>query len=244
MGRALSEGLGAIEGFVVVALVDLHPPTNLLQGAFVTSLDELDASTVDVVVDFSSPDGVVTSATWCSAHGVDLVVGATGLSSSQRDLLRGASATIGVVVASNFSIGAVLAEHFAALAAPYFDGVEIIELHHDRKVDAPSGTSIAAARTIAAARRAAGKSPLVDPTTRETIAGARGVDALDGVRIHSVRLPGLVAHEEIHFGGPGEGLTIRHDSFDRSSFVQGVALAILALDSTPRFLDGIGSLVG
>ena len=244
MGQTLGESLGAVADVEVVALVDPHAPRELFGARYAASLDELDARSIDVVVDFSTPVGAVASASWCSAHGVDLVVGATGLSTSQRDELRGASTKVGVVVASNFSIGAVLTEKFAALAAPYFERVEIIELHHDHKVDAPSGTSIAAAHAIAEARRTAGKPPLVDPTTRETIAGSRGADALDGVRIHSVRLPGLVAHEEIHFGGAGEGLTIRHDSFERSSFVHGVALAIDALDSTPRFLDGIGSLVG
>ena len=146
-------------------------------------------------------------------------------------------------MASNFSIGAVLAERFAELAAPYFESVEVIELHHDRKVDAPSGTSIATARAIESARSSAGLDPIADPTERLTIDGARGADAGGGVRIHSVRLPGLVAHQEILFGGPGEGLSIRHDTFDRSSFVLGVALAANAVDATPIFLDGISSLV-
>jgi len=148
-----------------------------------------------------------------------------------------------VVVASNFSVGAALAERFAAAAAPYFDRVEIIELHHDKKVDAPSGTSIATARQIAAARRAAGADPLVDPTSRFTIEGARGAHGEDGVVIHSVRLPGLVAHQEVLFGAPGEGLTIRHDSFDRQSFVHGVALALDAVSVTPGLIDGISTLL-
>jgi len=150
---------------------------------------------------------------------------------------------VSVVVASNFSVGAVLAERFAAAAAPYFDRVEIVELHHDKKVDAPSGTSLATARQVAAARRAAKQAPLVDPTARFTLEGSRGADGADGVKIHSVRLPGLVAHQEILFGSPGEGLTIRHDSFDRQSFVHGVALALDAVDATPRFIDGISSLI-
>ena len=177
------------------------------------------------------------------AHTVALVVGTTGLSDEERERLREAAKHVGVVVAANFSIGAVLTERFAAMAAPYFERVEVIELHHDSKVDAPSGTSIAAATAIADARARAGLAPLGDPTERHTIDGARGADGPAGVRIHSVRLPGLVAHQEIHFGGAGEGLTIRHDSFDRQSFVQGVALAANAIDETPTFLDGIASLV-
>ncbi len=244
MGQALAEGLGAVEEFTVVALVDQHEPRDRFGAAYAPSLEAVDAAGVDVVVDFSSPEGVATSAAWCERHGVALVVGATGLAEAQRDALRSAARSVGVIVASNFSIGAVLSERFAAMAAPYFDRVEIVELHHDRKVDAPSGTSIATAHAVADARRRAGRLPLVDPTTRHAIAGARGADADDGVRIHAVRLPGLVAHQEILFGSPGEGLTIRHDSYDRQSFVHGVALAVRAVDAaSPGLLEGIASLV-
>jgi 4-hydroxy-tetrahydrodipicolinate reductase len=129
------------------------------------------------------------------------------------------------------------------MAAPYFERVEIIELHHDRKVDAPSGTSITAAERIRAARAAAGRVTPLEPTQRYTIDGARGADAGDGVRIHSVRLPGLVAHQEVLLGGPGEGLTIRHDSYDRVSFVQGVAIAVANVDATPGFTWGIDDFI-
>lgn len=243
MGQALAEGLGALDEFSITALIDEHPPRDLFGAAFVASLDELDPATLDVVINFSSPEGVVSSATWCADHGVALVVGTTGLSADQRRSLEEAGEHVGVVLASNFSIGAVLSERFAAMAAPYFERVEIIELHHDQKVDAPSGTSITTATVIADARQRAGQTPLRDPTTRHTVDGARGADVVDGIKIHSVRLPGLVAHQEILFGSPGEGLTIRHDSFDRQSFVHGVALAANAINATPRFLDGISSLV-
>jgi 4-hydroxy-tetrahydrodipicolinate reductase len=242
MGQALGGGLSA-QGYVVTALVDVREPRELFGARYVTSLKELGDVAVDVVIDFSSPDSVVTSAAWCAVHNVALVVGTTGLTDDQRRALRDASQHVGVVVATNFSIGAVLSERFAALAAPYFERVEIIELHHDRKVDAPSGTSLTTAKAIAEARRAAGEAPLVDPTTRHTVEGARGADAVDGVKIHSVRLPGLVAHQEVLFGGPGEGLTIRHDSFDRHSFVHGVALAVEHIDSTPSFVEGISSFL-
>ena len=243
MGQALAEGLGELEQFSVVALVDQLEPKNLFGASFATTLDELEPSTLDVVINFSSPEGAVASAAWCAKNGVALIIGTTGLSAEQRQSVQQAATRVGVVLASNFSVGAVLAERFAAEAAPYFERVEIIELHHDRKVDAPSGTSITTATSIADARQRAGQQPLVDPTKRQTVDGARGADVGDGIKIHSVRLPGLVAHQEILFGSAGEGLTIRHDSSDRQSFVHGVALAADAIDASPRFLDGIASLI-
>ncbi|MGB8178663.1 MAG: 4-hydroxy-tetrahydrodipicolinate reductase [Acidimicrobiales bacterium] len=243
MGQALAEGLSATGRFTVAALVDEQVPRELFGARHARSLDELDAGSIDAVVDFSSPEGVARSATWCAEHVVALVVGATGLSDEQRQSLHDTGERVSVVVASNFSVGAILTERFAAAAAPYFDRVEIVELHHDQKVDAPSGTSLATARQIADARRAAHQAPLADRTTRFTVAGSRGADGADGVKIHSVRLPGLVAHQEVLFGSPGEGLTIRHDSFDRQSFVHGVAVALDAVDTTPKFIDGISSLI-
>jgi 4-hydroxy-tetrahydrodipicolinate reductase len=243
MGQALGEGLGALDEFSIAVLIDEHEPRELFGGRYARSLVEVEASSVDVVIDFSSPAGVVASAAWCAENGVALVVGTTGLSSDQRHALEQAANKVGVVVASNYSIGAVLSERFAAQAAPYFDRVEIIELHHDRKVDAPSGTSIAAAEAIADARQRAGLVALGDPTERHTVEGARGASGEGGVKIHSVRLPGLVAHQEILFGSSGEGLLIRHDSFDRQSFVHGVALAAHAIDATPQLIDGISTLI-
>jgi 4-hydroxy-tetrahydrodipicolinate reductase len=243
MGQILAEGLSATGRFSIGALVDVKEPTQLFGATYAASWDGVDAATIDVVVDFSSPQGVVASATWCAQHGVALVVGTTGLTNDQRAAVEQAATQVGVVIAANYSVGAVLSEKFAAQAAPYFDRVEIIELHHDKKVDAPSGTSIAAAQGIAAARAAAGLPEMDDPTLRHTLSGARGAETIGGIKIHSVRLPGLVAHQEILFGGPGEGLTIRHDSFDRLSFVQGVALAAEAVDASPRLIDGIESLI-
>ncbi len=243
IGQAIALGLGTGHDVEVVALIDVHEPPDLHGARYASTLEGLDPLDIDVVVDFSVPDGVVASAEWCAKHRVALVVGTTGLSAEQRRAVVEASSSVGIVIASNFSIGAVLAERFAAQAAPYFERVEIIELHHDRKVDAPSGTSIAAARAIAASRAACGKEPLIDPTQLVSLDGARGANAEGGVRIHSVRLPGLVAHQEVLFGGPGEGLTIRHDSYDRQSFVQGVLVAVQTIDSAPRLIDGIASLV-
>jgi 4-hydroxy-tetrahydrodipicolinate reductase len=243
MGQVLAAGLGASEDVRVAALVDVHEPSDLFGGVYASSLDGLESLKIDVVVDFSTPESAAKSATWCAQHGVALVIGTTGLSPSQLSDVQNASTRTGIVMASNFSIGVVLQERFAKMAAPYFDRVEIIELHHDKKADAPSGTALSTARAIADARATAGLAPLVDPTSRVSAEGARGADGADGVRVHSVRLPGLVSHQEVLFGGPGEGLTIRHDSFDRVSFVHGVSMAVRAVDSTPGLTIGIDSFV-
>jgi len=243
MGQILAGRLSALGQFSIGVLIDAHEPSELFGATYASSFDGVDANTIDVVIDFSSPEGVVASATWCADNGKGLVIGTTGLTEEQRQAVAQAATKVGVVIAANYSVGAVLSERFAAMAAPYFDRVEIIELHHDRKVDAPSGTSIAAAKGIAAARAQAGLPEMIDPTVRHTVSGARGADTVGGIKIHSVRLPGLVAHQEILFGGPGEGLTIRHDSFDRLSFVQGVALAAGTVDATPQLIDGIESLI-
>ena len=243
MGQSLGENLNLIDEMVVSVLVDLNEPRHLFGATYHSTLDEVDPHSVDVVVDFSQPDSVVLSAQWCARHHVGLVIGATGLSEFQRQSVLDASQQTGIIMASNFSLGAVLSERFAAMAAPYLDRVEIIELHHDRKVDSPSGTSIATAQRVRDARAVAGRHTPGEPTQRDTIEGARGADAGDGVRIHSVRLPGLVAHQEVLLGGPGEGLTIRHDSYDRVSFVQGVAIAVAHVDATPGFTWGIDDLI-
>jgi len=243
MGQILSAGLSALDDIAVTTLVDPHEPAATGGATWVPTLSG--AGEIDVVVDFSSARGVVDSAAWCARHHVNLVVGATGLSPNDIGTLatNATDAGIGIIVASNFSIGAVLSERFAAAAAAYFDRVEIVELHHDQKADAPSGTSIATARAIAASRERAGLAPIVDPTLTTTLPGSRGADGGDGVVIHSVRLPGLVAHQEILFGRPGEGLTIRHDSYDRKSYVAGVALAVRAVGTAMGLRLGIDDLV-
>lgn len=243
MGQLMAEALGALDDVRVTALVDVREPHELFGARYVVTLSELDPATVDVVVEFSNAESAVASAKWCARNQVALVIGATGLSDAQHHDVEVASHSTGIIMATNFSVGVVLQERFATQAAPYFDRVEIIELHHDRKADAPSGTSLTTARAIAQARADAGMAPLVDPTTQLSLAGSRGADAGGGIMIHSLRLPGLVSHQEIHFGGPGEGLTIRHDSFDRVSFVHGVTLALRAVTTTPGLMLGIDSLV-
>ena len=175
------------------------------------------------------------------------VVGTTGL--SEADLAGAANlfaaSSANAVVAANFAIGAVLLMRFCELAAPHMDGVEVIELHHAGKRDAPSGTSLHTVAGIEAARERAGSGPWpADPTTEFVVPGARGAEAPGGVRIHSVRLPGLIAHEEVIFGALGQSLTIRHDSYERTSFMPGVLLAVRAVPERPGLTIGIESLLG
>lgn len=179
-----------------------------------------------VVVDFTTPAAIYKNAEICLQQGVNMVVGTTGLTAAQREQL-GKLATakeVSIFIAPNFSIGAVLMMRFAKEAAHYLPDVEIIELHHNNKLDAPSGTSIMTANYIAEARQAAKVEAAVD-RTQESLAGARGA-TVAGIPVHSVRLPGYVAHQQVLFGGYGELLTIRHDSLDRKSFMPGVILAI------------------
>jgi 4-hydroxy-tetrahydrodipicolinate reductase len=204
-------------------------------------LDRLLEAEVEVAVDFTHPDVVMDDVRWCIAHAIHVVVGTTGVSQNDLDeiqhLLDDEGAESNVVVAPNFAIGAVLMQRFAATAARHFPAVEVIELHHDGKADAPSGTAIATARRIA---EHAGERER--PAGTETVEGVRG-GAVDGVRIHSVRLPGLVAHQEVIFGGEGQTLTIRHDSTDRGSFMPGVLLAVREVSTRPGLTLGLEPLL-
>ena len=207
--------------------------------------DRTPAENADVMVDFTHPDAVMDNLSWCIAHRVHAVVGTTGFSEDRLAQLRsalGESPETGIVVAANFSIGAILMMHFAEQAARFYESVEIIELHHPNKADAPSGTASTTAHRIAAARAAAGRPPIPDATSQE-VPGARGAD-IDGIQVHSVRLRGLVAHQEVLLGDPGETLTIRHDSLDRVSFMPGVLTAVRAVVSRPGLTVGIDDLLG
>jgi 4-hydroxy-tetrahydrodipicolinate reductase len=198
----------------------------------------------DVVVDFTRPDVVMDNLSWCVSRGLHCVVGTTGFDEPRLDDVRRMLADapqVGVVIAPNFSIGAVLMIRFAATAAPFYESVEIVELHHPDKADAPSGTARHTAELVAAARRDAGLGPSPDATSTG-LDGARGAD-VDGVRVHSVRARGLVAHQEVLLGAPGETLTIRHDSTARASFVPGVLLAVLAVVVRPGLTLGIDDLL-
>ena len=204
--------------------------------------DTLDLSGADVVVDFTHPDAVMDNLQACIDAGVHAVVGTTGFDDARLDQLRSWLAeapSVGVLVAPNFGVAAVLMMQFAAQAARFFDSVEIVELHHPRKADAPSGTARRTAELIAEAR--AGMDPMPDATT-SALDGARGAD-VSGVRVHAVRLAGLVAHQEVLLGGGGETLTIRHDSYDRASFMPGVLLGVRSIADRPGLTVGLEALL-
>ena len=203
------------------------------------------AETAEVIVDFTHPDAVMDNLFWCIDHGIHAVVGTTGFTEEHFDLLRGRLAEhdgVGVLIAPNFSIGAVLMMRFAEQAAAFYESAEIIELHHPDKADAPSGTAASTARRIAAARTAVALPPPPDATKQE-LPGARGAQ-VDGIRVHGVRLRGLVAHQEVLFGAEGETLTIRHDSLDRVSFMPGVLAAVRAISTRPGLTVGIEPILG
>jgi 4-hydroxy-tetrahydrodipicolinate reductase len=229
MGAEVCRAVEAADDLELVASIDVGDARDVLTSA-------------EVVVDFTTPDAVMDNLAWCIEHGLHCVVGTTGFDDSRLATLRsqlGDSPKVGVLVAPNFGIAAVLMMRFAATAAPYFDSVEIIELHHPNKIDAPSGTARRTAELIAAAR---GDKRSPDATTQE-LDGARGA-LVDNVRIHAVRLAGLVAHQEVLLGGDGETLTIRHDSLSRESFMPGVLLAIRNVASHPGLTVGIDALLG
>lgn len=200
----------------------------------------------DVVVDFTHPGAVMDNLRWCVDHGRNVVVGTSGFDEARLAAARewlAASPDVRVLIAANFSVGAVLMMRFAEQAARFFESAEVIELHHAGKVDAPSGTASRTASLIAAARSAAGLGPSPDATVT-AVDGARGA-VLDGVHVHSVRLSGLVAHQEVLLGGHGEILTLRHDSLDRASFMPGVLLGIRGVASLPAGLTfGLEPLLG
>ncbi len=229
-GRMGSEVVRAVEG-----------ADDLELAAALDAGDVLDLSGADVAVDFTHPDAVMGNLRSCIDAGVHAVVGTTGFDDARlaevRSMVEGTS--VGVLVAPNFGVAAVLMMQFAASAARFFESVEIVELHHPRKADAPSGTARRTAELVAEAR--AGMAPMPDATT-SALDGARGAD-VSGVRVHAVRLTGLVAHQEVLLGGAGESLTIRHDSYDRASFMPGVLLGVRSVASRPGLTVGLEHLL-
>lgn len=231
-GRMGSEAVKAVS-----AADDLEVVAALGRG---DSLDDLVDAGARYVVDLSVPDATEANVRFAVEHDMHAVVGTTGWDAPRLDSLAallGEHPGIGVLIAPNFALGSVLASAFAAKAARYFESVEIVELHHPDKVDAPSGTAIRTAHLIAAARAEAGIGRSPDATTKQ-LDGARGAE-VDGVHVHAVRLRGLVAHEEVLLGGVGEQLTIRHDSFDRASFMPGVLLGLRAVAGHPGLTVGL-----
>ena len=252
MGRATCGAVVAAPDLELAAAVGRaagvgRPLGELVPGApggllVAESLSELLAAEAEVVVDFSRPEATAAAVEGLVPEGVHLVSGTTGLPAELLDdlaNLAGKAEHGNVVWAPNFALGAVLAMHFAAVAGRFYPAAEVVELHHQGKADAPSGTALRTARAIAASRQR-------DPGPaggRESVAGARGGE-VDGVRVHSVRLPGLVAHQEVIFGGQGEVLTLSHDSLDRSSFMPGVLLAVREVATRPGLTVGLEPLLG
>jgi len=229
MGSEVVKAVEAAEGLALVAALDMGD-----------SLDQLNGSAAHVVVDFTTPDSVMGNLEFLINNGINVVVGTTGFDEGKLATVKdwlSANPSVGVLIAPNFAIGAVLMMEFAAKAAKYFESAEIIELHHPAKVDAPSGTAARTAELMSAARKEAGLGAMPDATT-SALDGARGAVVGD-IPVHSVRARGLVAHQEVLFGGLGETLTIRHDSIDRAGFMPGVILGVRKVISHPGLTHGL-----
>ncbi len=227
MGSEVVRAVEAAKDMEVVAAIDADDPLSALVDA-----------RAEVVVDFTHPDVVMGNLEFCIANGIHCVVGTSGFDNAKLALVEQMLAgkpEVGVLVAPNFGIGAVLLMRFSEIAARYYESAEIIELHHPRKADAPSGTAAHTARLIAAARE--GMDPMPDATTQEE-PGARGA-VVDGVRVHSLRISGMIAHQEVVFGGESETLTIRQDSLHRTSFMPGVVLGVREIVSRPGLAVGL-----
>jgi 4-hydroxy-tetrahydrodipicolinate reductase len=248
MGQEVCRAVTAAPDMELVAAVDPgHVGRDACGRTIVGEVNALSDLGTEVVVDFTVAEAVRHNAPHYAHQGIHAVIGTTGLSADDLAALgtRFGGSGPNAIVAANFAVGAVLLMHFARLAAPHMEGVEVIELHHDAKRDAPSGTALHTARAIEEGRRVAGSAPLPpDPTTDLVLPGARGAVGPGGVRVHSVRLPGLVAHEEVIFGAPGQSLSIRHDSYDRVSFMPGVLLAVRSVADRPGVTVGLEALLG
>ena len=232
MGTQACAAVEAADGLELCACVDVDDSLEALRD-------------VDVAVDFTSPAAVMDNVAWCISAGVHVVVGTSGFTDERLQLVRRqleSAEGVGVLVVPNFSIGAVLMMRFAAEAARFYESVEIVELHHPTKADAPSGTARRTAELVANARAEAGSPPIPDASV-DVVDGARGAD-IEGIAVHSVRVRGLVAHQEVLFGAPGETLTIRHDSLDRESFMAGVLAAVRAVPDRPGLTVGLEQILG
>ncbi len=234
MGAEVVRAVEAAPDLELVAAIDRDDPLTALTDAG-----------CEVVVEFTHPGAVMANLEFLIRHGIHAVVGTTGFDDERLDTVRSwlaHSPGTGVIVAPNYGLGAVLMMRFAAQASRFFESVEIVELHHPGKADAPSGTARHTAHLVAEARASAGVAPAPDATV-ESLEGARGSD-VEGIPVHSVRLRGLVAHQEVLLGGPGETLTIRHDSLDRASFMPGVLLAVRTVGDRPGLTVGLDSYLG
>ncbi|MDP9020916.1 MAG: 4-hydroxy-tetrahydrodipicolinate reductase [Actinomycetota bacterium] len=247
MGRTVCDAVHGDPELELVAAVDPHhagldlrPVTGVdADLRILPSAEALAGMAVDVVVDFTSAEAARANLRWCADEGVHAVVGTTGLTDDDLAGLESIFTKSNCLVAPNFAIGAVLMMRLAELAAPWFSSVEIVEAHHEAKRDAPSGTALLTARRLAGASDEWDD----DPTTDALVEGARGGKGPGDIPIHSIRLRGLVAHHQVLLGTTGQSLTIRHDSYDRSSFMPGVLLAVKAIADRPGLTVGLDSLL-
>ncbi len=242
MGATVCDAVLADPELELVAAVDPQHAGRRVGTEVVIAADAeaLASAGAEVAVDFTAIDAARENLRWCARHGVHAVVGTSGFGEADYDELAGLFTASNCLVAPNFAIGAVLMMRFAAMAAPWFDSAEIIELHHDGKIDAPSGTAVRTAEVMAAAS----DQWHPDRTTKMVVDGARGAEGPGGIRVHSVRLAGLIAHQEVLLGTAGQSLTIRHDSYDRSSFMPGVLLACKEVAGRPGLTVGLDALLG
>lgn len=240
MGRAVCETVDQEPDLELVTKVD---PAG--GEAIATSLDALVENRAEVAVDFTQPDAAFGNVTFCLEHGIHCVVGTTGMTEAELEKIEKLATNANVFVAPNFSIGAVLMMHLSKIAAHHMGSCEIVEMHHNQKLDAPSGTALKTARDIAGVWRQHGRPPSGEPhpNEEEKVPGSRGGNA-EGIHVHGVRLQGAEAHQEVIFGAPGQTLTIRHDAMNRMSYMPGILLAIKSVGSRPGLTIGLEHLLG
>lgn len=234
VGQAIVNAVAADSGMQLSAGIDRGD-----------SLERLVETGTDVVVDFTQPSAVMDNLRFCIRHGIHCVVGTTGWTQERYDEIRGLLAEhpeVGVLVAPNFAISAVLTMKFSQIAARFFESAEVIELHHPNKLDAPSGTAVHTAEVIAAARAQAGLGAQPD-ATEQALEGSRGAD-VEGIPVHAVRMSGMVAHEQVIFGTQGQTLTIKQDSYNRESFAPGVLLGVRDIAQHPGLTIGLEAFLG
>ncbi len=236
MGAEVCRAVEAADDLTLAVTIDPSGSSGL------SNIEEVDAESVDVIVDFTVLDASREVLNWCAANGIHAVVGTTGFTDQDIAGFEASFTTSNAIIAPNFAIGAIMMMRMAELAAPHFATAEIVEYHHNAKKDAPSGTAMMTARRIDEAKRASDTTWESDPTENEVVPGARG-GTVGGVGVHGVRMVGMVAHQEVIFGLAGETLTIRHDSLDRKSFMGGVTLAVRNIAGRPGLTLGLDPLL-
>lgn len=236
MGQEVIKAVNQAEEMTIVAKIDIN------NGEFATIKDAKDSVDIDILVDFTQPKSIYENALYCLTNGINMVVGTTGLTDEQIEELKKLAQTnnLGCLIAPNFSTGAVLMMKFAQMAAKYFNNAEIIELHHNQKKDAPSGTAVKTAQMMAEMNE---NFTFNNCTEVETIKGARGANSYNNIHIHSVRMPGFMASQEVILGSVGQTLKIRHDSCDRECYMPGVLLAIRYVANNKTFIYGLDNIM-